>query len=94
MRPVPEDALAVSRPGASGRLATIIVKKASDAARQILKDLMTNVEWKDDFIESYVQIGVDQGVQIGEERGVQRGAAARAADIAADVFKDTDQNQK
>jgi hypothetical protein len=64
------------------RLATIIMKRASDAARQILEDLMTNVEWKDDFIESYVQIGVDQGVQIGEERGVQRGAAAtKAADI-------------
>jgi hypothetical protein len=56
------------------RLATIILKRASDAARQILEDLMTTVEWKDDFIESYVHIGE----QIGEQKGA---AATKAADI-------------
>jgi hypothetical protein len=43
------------------KLTTIIMKRASDAARQILEDLMATAEWKDDFIESYVNIGVEQG---------------------------------
>ena len=43
------------------RLTTIILKRASDAARQILEAMMKAEEWKDDFIESYVKIGVDQG---------------------------------
>ena len=46
------------------------MKRVSDAVRQILEDLMTSVEWKNGFIESYVQIG--------EERGA---AATKAVDI-------------
>jgi len=42
------------------RLTTIILKSASDAARQILRDMMTMTEWKDDFIESYVNVGLEQ----------------------------------
>jgi hypothetical protein len=40
------------------RLTTIILKAASDAARQILEDMMTTAEWKSDFIESYVNADV------------------------------------
>ena len=51
------------------RLTTIILKRASDAARQILEALMQTEEWKDDFVESYVKIGVDQGRQEGRQEG-------------------------
>ena len=43
------------------RLTAIILKRATDAARQILEAMMKTDEWKDDFIESYVKIGVEQG---------------------------------
>ena len=42
------------------QLTTIILKSASDAARQILRDMMTMTEWKSDFIESYVTVGLEQ----------------------------------
>jgi uncharacterized protein (DUF1778 family) len=35
------------------QLTTLILKSASEAARQILRDMMTMTEWKDDFIESW-----------------------------------------
>ena len=39
---------------------------------------MSTTEWKDDFIESYVQIGIDQG----REQGLEQGAAnAKAQDV-------------
>jgi hypothetical protein len=43
------------------RLTAIILKRATDAAREILEAMMKTDEWKDDFIESYVKIGVEQG---------------------------------
>jgi hypothetical protein len=56
------------------RLTAIIMNRASNAARQILEDMMSTTEWKDDFIESYVQIGI--------ERGLEQGAAnAKAQDV-------------
>jgi hypothetical protein len=51
-------------------LTTIILKRASNAARQILEDLMATTEWKSDFIESYVNVGIEQGA-----------ISAKAADI-------------
>jgi hypothetical protein len=36
--------------------------------------MMSTAEWKDDFIESYVQIGVEQGLEQG-------GANAKAQDV-------------
>ena len=60
------------------RLTAIILKRASGAARQILEDMMSTTEWKDDFIESYVQIGIEQG----REQGLEQGAAnAKAQDV-------------
>jgi hypothetical protein len=47
------------------RLTAIILKRASDAARQTLEAMMSTAEWKDDFFESYVQIGVEQGLEQG-----------------------------
>jgi hypothetical protein len=46
-------------------LTTIIMKRASDAARQILEHLMATIEWKSDFIESYVNVGIEQGLAQG-----------------------------
>jgi predicted transposase YdaD len=46
-------------------LTTIIMKRASDAARQILEHLMATTEWKSDFIESYVNVGIEQGLAQG-----------------------------
>jgi hypothetical protein len=39
------------------KLVTIILKRASKAAHQILEDLMAAVEWKDDFVEGFVAQG-------------------------------------
>jgi len=55
------------------RLTAIILNRASDAARQTLEAMMSTAEWKDDFIESYVQIGVEQGLEQGLERGLVQG---------------------
>jgi hypothetical protein len=54
------------------RLTAIILKRASDAARQILEAMMKTDEWKDDFIESYVKIGVEQGIEKGDQQGAAR----------------------
>jgi hypothetical protein len=43
------------------KLVTIILKRASRAAHQILEDLMTAVEWKDDWVESFVNVGKAEG---------------------------------
>ncbi len=41
-------------------------------------------EYKDDFIESYVQVGIEQGKELGieqgKEQGIELGAVADAAD--------------
>lgn len=60
------------------RLTAIILKRASDAAREILEALMKTDDWKDDFIESYVKIGVEQGVEQGDQQGAAR---TKAQDI-------------
>jgi hypothetical protein len=54
------------------RLTAIILKRATDAARQILEAMMKTDEWKDDFIESYVKIGVEQGIEQGDQQGAAR----------------------
>ena len=70
------------------RLTAIILKRASDAARQILEDMMSTTEWKDDFIESYVQIGIEQGLEQGLEQGREQGLEQGAANAKAqDVLK-------
>lgn len=43
------------------RLATIILERASDAARRHLEELMKATEYQNDFIESYVKAGIEQG---------------------------------
>jgi hypothetical protein len=58
------------------RLATIILERASHAARRHLEELMKTTEYKNDFIESYVQVGIEQGI----EQGIERGALADAAE--------------
>jgi hypothetical protein len=64
------------------RLTAIILKRASDAARQILEAMMKTDEWKDDFIESYVKIGIEQGIEQGIEKGDRQGAArTKAQDV-------------
>lgn len=64
------------------RLTAIILKRASDAARQILEAMMKTDDWKDDFIESYVKIGVEQGIEQGIEKGDRQGAArTKAQDV-------------
>jgi hypothetical protein len=69
---------AIRDTGASGtdrkHLAEIILKSASDAARQTLVAMMSTAEWKDDFIESCVKIGVEQGLEQGA-------ANAKAQDV-------------
>jgi hypothetical protein len=55
------------------QLTTIILKSASDAARQILRNMMTMTEWKDDFIESYVNVGLEKGLEQGLEKGLEQG---------------------
>jgi hypothetical protein len=71
---------AIRETGASAaqrkRLATIILERASDAARRFLEELMKTSEYKNDFIESYVRVGIEQGI----EQGIERGAVADAAD--------------
>jgi hypothetical protein len=54
------------------RLTAIILERASDAAQRYLEELMKTSEYKNDFIESYVQVGVEQGIE--------RGAVADAAE--------------
>jgi hypothetical protein len=56
------------------RLTTIVLTRASGAARQTLEAMMSTTEWKDEFIESYVQIGIEQGLEQGA-------ANAKAQDI-------------
>jgi hypothetical protein len=65
---------AIRETGASdadrSRLMAIILNRASDDARQTLEALMSNTEWKDDFIESYVKIGVEQGTANAKAQGI------------------------
>src|ERR1700752_1327612 len=47
------------------RLTAIILERASQAARRHLEELMKTTEYKNDFIESYVQVGIEQGIEEG-----------------------------
>ena len=47
------------------RLTTIILERASQAAQRYLEELMETAEYKNDFIESYVQVGIEQGIERG-----------------------------
>ena len=58
------------------RLTAIILERASQAAQRHLEELMKMTEYKNDFIESYVQVGIEQGI----EQGIERGAVADAAE--------------
>jgi hypothetical protein len=69
------------------RLATIMLEIASDEARRFLEELMKSTEYKNDFIESYVQIGVEQGavadsaeklLRLLDGRGIELTDAQRA----------------
>jgi len=43
---------------------------------------METREYKNDFIESYVQVGIEQGIERGIEQGDQQGAArTKAQDV-------------
>lgn len=59
------------------RLAVIILERASLAARRHLEELMATTEYKNDFIESYVQVGIEQGIEQGIERGAVGATAER-----------------
>jgi hypothetical protein len=50
-------------------LSTIILVRASEAARRLLEDLMSMTEWKSDFIENFVEQGLEQGREQGLEQG-------------------------
>jgi hypothetical protein len=54
-------------------LITIILKTASDAARTLLETMMTMTEWKDDFVEGFVNEGLRKGILEGIEKGLQQG---------------------
>jgi hypothetical protein len=41
---------------------------------------MATAEYKNDFIERYVQVGIEQGIEQGIEKGIERGAVADAAE--------------
>jgi hypothetical protein len=61
-------------------LSTIILVRATEAARSLLEGLMSMTEWKSDFIESFVEKGREQGLEQGLEQG-------RIQDKREDVLK-------
>jgi hypothetical protein len=67
-------------------LTAIILKRATDAARQILEDLMATAEWKSDFIESYVNVGIEQGREEGREEGLAQGVISGKAGAIVKVL--------
>jgi hypothetical protein len=73
-------------------LTTIILVRASEAARRLLEGMMTAVEWKSDFIESYVDQGRAQArredvLKVLDTRGLlptedQRARVVASTDLA------------
>jgi hypothetical protein len=64
------------------RLVTLILEAAPAAARQIPEDLMATTEWKNDFVESFVNVGIEKGLEQGRVRGIAEGVIrAKAEDI-------------
>jgi hypothetical protein len=51
------------------KLVTIILKRAADAARQILENLVTAIEWKEDWVEDFIERGRIEGIAEGEAKG-------------------------
>jgi hypothetical protein len=47
------------------KLVTIIMKRASDAARQIVENLVTTIEWKEGWIEDFIESGRMEGMAQG-----------------------------
>ena len=63
------------------RLMTLILEAAPAAARQILEDLMATTEWKNDFVESFVNVGIEKG-SLTRTRAVSRRCSSRGPLIA------------
>ena len=61
-------------------LSTIILVRASEAARSLLEGLMSMTEWKSDFIESFVEQGVEKGREQGRILG-KRENVLKALDV-------------
>ena len=59
-------------------LTTIILVRASEAARRLLEEMMQTMEWKSDFIESYEERGLARGLEQGVEQGVEQGRVVKA----------------
>jgi hypothetical protein len=69
-------------------LTTIILARASANARKTLEDLMATIEWKDDFVESYVTEGLEKGLEKGLAKGLAKGRAEGAIGVkVADIVK-------
>ena len=47
------------------RLVTMILKRASDAARQILENLVTAIEWQEALVEDLIEHGRIEGIAEG-----------------------------
>jgi hypothetical protein len=65
-------------------LTAIILVRATEAARRLLEDMMTTMEWKSDFIENYVEQGSvatkrADVLKVLAARGLQPTEAQRAA---------------
>jgi hypothetical protein len=61
---------------------TLILEAAPAAARQILEDLMATTEWKNDFVESFVNVGIEKGLEQGRVQGIAEGVIrAKAEDV-------------
>lgn len=76
------------------RLITLILEAAPAAARQILEDLMATTEWKNDFVESFVNVGIEKGREQGLEQGRVQGIAEGAIRAKAeDILKILDARQ-
>jgi predicted transposase YdaD len=65
---------------------TLILEAAPAAARQILEDLMATTEWKNDFVESFVNVGIEKGLEQGLEQGRVQGIAEGAIQAKAEAI--------
>ena len=61
-------------PTASGSPPLFLSQRPTLPARS-WRDMMTMTEWKDDFIESYVNVGLEQGLEQGFEQGLEQAKA-------------------
>jgi predicted transposase YdaD len=69
-------------------MTTIILRVASDAARQILEAMMTTAEYEKTFIERVRDEGMAEGEAKGRARGKAEGrAVGKAESRAEDILK-------